>query len=204
MAHPPIDSQITFLYTDDLAQTAQFYEEVMGLQLKLDQGACRIYQVSRDGYLGFCRRSAASPSSQEPTHVILTIVTSDVDGWHRHLLEHGVSDSHREVGRRLGLGRIVRLAGTAHGKLCHSHGVDPVKLASDARIGPLDATQSGANVPQTLFGECPLRFGHWSHSSWPLLQACYSGFSAALALVSPDRYRAQSSRTAGLNLVHDR
>ena len=90
MAHPPIDSQITFLYTDDLAQTAQFYEEVMGLQLKLDQGACRIYQVSGDGYLGFCRRSAASSSSQEPTHVILTIVTSDVDGWHRHLLEHDV------------------------------------------------------------------------------------------------------------------
>ena len=90
MTHPPVDSQITFLYTDDLEQTAQFYEEVMGLHLKLDQGACRIYQVSTDGYIGFCRRSGASPSSQEQAYIILTIVTSNVDEWYRHLIERNV------------------------------------------------------------------------------------------------------------------
>ncbi|MFN2220792.1 MAG: hypothetical protein ACK2UA_19435 [Anaerolineae bacterium] len=37
MPHPPIDSQLTFLYTHDLAQTAQFYEGAIRLQLKLDQ-----------------------------------------------------------------------------------------------------------------------------------------------------------------------
>jgi catechol 2,3-dioxygenase-like lactoylglutathione lyase family enzyme len=43
MTHPPIDSQITFLYTHDLAQTAHFYEDIMGLPLKLDQGSCHAF-----------------------------------------------------------------------------------------------------------------------------------------------------------------
>ena len=34
MAHPPIDQQITFLSTSDLAETASFYEQIMELPLK--------------------------------------------------------------------------------------------------------------------------------------------------------------------------
>jgi len=92
MTHPPIDSQITFLYTHDLAQTAHFYEDIMGLQLRLDQGTCQIYQVSQDGYLGFCQRAhPASPSLEpDPPPVILTIVTSSVDEWHQYLKEQNV------------------------------------------------------------------------------------------------------------------
>ena len=92
MTHPPIDSQITFLYTHDLAQTAHFYEDIMGLQLKLDQGTCRIYQVSQDGYLGFCQRAHATPSflESDPPPAILTIVTSSVDEWHQYLKERNV------------------------------------------------------------------------------------------------------------------
>ena len=89
MTHPPIDSQITFLYTHDLAHTARFYEEIIGLQLKLDQGTCRIYQVSQDGYLGFCRRTDATPSvaASDSPPVILTIVTDHVDEWYHRLGE---------------------------------------------------------------------------------------------------------------------
>jgi catechol 2,3-dioxygenase-like lactoylglutathione lyase family enzyme len=92
MTHPPIDSQITFLYTPDLAHTAHFYEDIMGLQLKLDQGACRIYQSSLNSYLGFCQRADTFPSSVEssPPPVVLTIVTSNVDEWHQYLLERNI------------------------------------------------------------------------------------------------------------------
>ena len=90
MPHPPIDSQITFLYTHDLAQTAQFYEEAMGLQLKLDQGACRIYQVSEDGYLGFCQQPDGSEAKTDPSRIILTIVTDSVDEWHSYLGDQNV------------------------------------------------------------------------------------------------------------------
>lgn len=92
MTHPPIDSQITFLYTHDLAQTAHFYEEIIGLRLKLDQGTCRIYQVSQDGYLGFCERAHSTPaiSATDAPPVILTIVTADVDQWHLYLKERDI------------------------------------------------------------------------------------------------------------------
>jgi catechol 2,3-dioxygenase-like lactoylglutathione lyase family enzyme len=88
VTRPPIDQQITFLYTRDLAATARFYEEVLGLPLALDQGDCRIYRVSDDGYLGFCQRSGApeqptSANSVEQSGLILTIVTSEVDGCQR-------------------------------------------------------------------------------------------------------------------------
>jgi catechol 2,3-dioxygenase-like lactoylglutathione lyase family enzyme len=88
VTRPAIDQQITFLYTRDLAQTAQFYEDVLGLTLVLDQGDCRIYRTSPDGYIGFCQRQGAP---KEALGVILTLVTSQVDEWYRYLCGRGVA-----------------------------------------------------------------------------------------------------------------
>jgi catechol 2,3-dioxygenase-like lactoylglutathione lyase family enzyme len=81
----PFAQQVTFLYTSDLAATAHFYEAVMGLPLVLDQGSCRIYRVSIDGFLGFCARHGAQPAG-----VIVTFVTPDVDAWCDRLQRQGV------------------------------------------------------------------------------------------------------------------
>ena len=51
MQTPTIDQQVTFLYCQDLAKTAQFYEEVLGLTLVLDQGSCRIYRVTGSAFV---------------------------------------------------------------------------------------------------------------------------------------------------------
>ena len=88
MAHPNIDQQVTFLYTRDLKRTAKFYEEVLGLALVLDQGSCRIYQVSKDGFLGFCQREEAP---RKPVGVIFTLVTSAVNEWYTYLAAQGVA-----------------------------------------------------------------------------------------------------------------
>lgn len=92
MTQRDIDQQITFLRTPDLAATARFYEEVLGLPLKLDQGTCRIYQVSSDGYLGFCQQKEGTEGSAGPDtrSIILTLVCQDVDGWYEHLRRQGV------------------------------------------------------------------------------------------------------------------
>ncbi len=100
MTPPQIESQITFLYTADLQSTADFCENILGLALWLDQGTCRIYQVSKDGYLGFCQRAdevaqpanAKSAGAEHPD-VIYTIVTpekDDVDSWYEMLKTKGV------------------------------------------------------------------------------------------------------------------
>lgn len=87
MSKPSIKQQVTFLYTRNLAETSHFYEKVMDLPLVLDQGSCRIYRVSTDGFLGFCERESAS---EPPQSIIVTIVTSYVDAWYEYLAARGV------------------------------------------------------------------------------------------------------------------
>ncbi len=36
MAHPPVEIRIAFLYKRDMAETAQFYEKMLGWPLRLD------------------------------------------------------------------------------------------------------------------------------------------------------------------------
>ncbi len=74
----PFTDTITFLYTRDLASTARFYEDVLGFQLALDQGSCRIYRIGANGFVGFCERASAQ---DKPEGVIITFVTDEVDAW---------------------------------------------------------------------------------------------------------------------------
>lgn len=84
----PVDAQITFLYTRNLAKTAPFYEDVLGLPLAVDQGSCRIYHVTgRSAYIGMCERAHAP---EKPEGVIFTFVTDDVDGWYERITSKGV------------------------------------------------------------------------------------------------------------------
>ena len=85
---PSINQTVTFLYTRDLAQTARFYEDVLGLPMVLDQGSCRIYAAAPNAFLGFCEREDAP---QPPQGIIFTFVTDDVDGWHTHLSAQNVT-----------------------------------------------------------------------------------------------------------------
>ena len=87
MSRPSIDQQVTFLYTRNLDKTAHFYEKIMGLPLILDQGSCRIYRVSNDGFLGFCQRDT---TPEQPQGIIFTFATHEVDAWYQHLSEQGV------------------------------------------------------------------------------------------------------------------
>lgn len=88
MNRPPIEQQVTFLRTADLGTTAEFYETVVGLPLILDQGSCRIYRTGGTSFIGFCHHLEAPAL---PQGIILTLVSSDVDGWYHYLQEHGVS-----------------------------------------------------------------------------------------------------------------
>ena len=85
MMHPPISEQITFLYTADLAATADFYENILGFELWLDQGACRIYAVSKNGFVGFCEREDIQQEHQDVIFTIVTPKLSDVDKWYEYL-----------------------------------------------------------------------------------------------------------------------
>ncbi|MBD2564922.1 MULTISPECIES: VOC family protein [Nostoc] len=88
---PPIKQQVTFFYTDNLNTSAEFYEQKLGLELWLDQGACRIYTVSGSGYLGLCQASEIStPPADRQSSVIFTLVTQQVDEWFEYLKQRGI------------------------------------------------------------------------------------------------------------------
>ncbi len=83
------DQQVTFLTVSDLSKSTEFYEDQLGLPLVLDQGACRIYRVSGDGFIGICEASALMKVSKDG--VIFTLVSDDVDGWYARLKSNGVT-----------------------------------------------------------------------------------------------------------------
>ncbi|GAP18053.1 VOC family protein [Levilinea saccharolytica] len=90
-----IERLITFLYTQKLAETAHFYENLLQLRLVLDQGDCRIYETAPRAYVGFCKRM--QPEGQTREGVILTLITPDVDDWYRSLCALGAEFEHPPV-----------------------------------------------------------------------------------------------------------
>lgn len=85
------DSQITFLYTDDMAASVRFYEDVLGFRLWLDQTTCRIYQVAGGAFVGVCQTGQGEAQQRGPqANVIVTLVTDAVDAWYTHLVAQGV------------------------------------------------------------------------------------------------------------------
>jgi catechol 2,3-dioxygenase-like lactoylglutathione lyase family enzyme len=78
------EGQITFLYVTDLARSAEFYGELLGLELVRDQGACLIYRATGEAYLGVCNHRPSQPGG-----VIITLVADDVDGWADRLKSAG-------------------------------------------------------------------------------------------------------------------
>ena len=81
------DQQVTFLAVSDLDRSSDLYGGTLRLPLVLDQGDCRIFQVSSSAFIGICER----PDSPEPRGVIVTLVSDDVDGWHQRLIDAGVT-----------------------------------------------------------------------------------------------------------------
>lgn len=90
MNRPSIEQQVLFLHCDNLEETAQFYEKTLQLPLVLDQGSCRIYQISTTAFIGFCVTLGAHLNGSERSGVIITLVSNEVDAWHQYLVEQGV------------------------------------------------------------------------------------------------------------------
>ena len=68
-------SGITFLITNDLKSTTDFYLSKLNLKLALDQGDCRIFQICQNSFIGFIQKE--NKASNEG--IILTFETDDVD-----------------------------------------------------------------------------------------------------------------------------
>jgi len=85
MGSAGFDSQITFVYVEDLQRSAAFYGGVLGFEVVRDQGACLIYRVTGDAFIGVCNHRPPDPGG-----VILTLVTDEVDAWAQRFVAEGM------------------------------------------------------------------------------------------------------------------
>ena len=91
MTSPGFDQFVAFVSVADLDRADGFYRELLGLELVLDQGQCRIYRVAGEAFIGVCH----SPEKAGETEgLIVTLVTDDVDGVHARLADAGVQVDH--------------------------------------------------------------------------------------------------------------
>ena len=84
---PPVNSVISWVYTQDVEETFRFYGEVLGLRVARDAGVARIFALSDTSFVGVCK--ALDWRVVEPRGGMLTLVTDDVDGWYQHLQASG-------------------------------------------------------------------------------------------------------------------
>jgi predicted enzyme related to lactoylglutathione lyase len=86
-----VEKLMTFLYYKNLPAAMRFYETILGFSVAIDQGWCKIYGVSKDGYIGLVdeKRGMHKAHPVKPVQVCLRV--QDVDAWHRYLSEMGVN-----------------------------------------------------------------------------------------------------------------
>jgi len=83
---------ITFLGTDDLKETSNFYQNILELTLYKDQKICLIFHVNRQSKIGFCEHIPVIHDDKSP---IITFVTEDVDELYNDLIKKGVEIAER-------------------------------------------------------------------------------------------------------------
>lgn len=83
------DSNVTFLNYNDLSIGIYICEDVLNLQIVLDQGFARIYQVNKTGYIGIVKRSKESLNNGD---TLVSMNTKDVHAEHKRISEFNVAD----------------------------------------------------------------------------------------------------------------
>jgi predicted enzyme related to lactoylglutathione lyase len=82
---------ITWLYYKDLPKAMNFYEEVMGFKLEVDQGWSKIYKIMNGAYVGLVDEIEGYHRASEKKPVILCLNVEDADAWHRRLIRNGLT-----------------------------------------------------------------------------------------------------------------
>ena len=85
-AIPPLDSQVTMFYYDDLDAAATFYGSILGLQTSIDWDWVKFYKTGPASNVGIVKQGeGAYHTVQERNAVMLSLVTPDVDAWYDRL-----------------------------------------------------------------------------------------------------------------------
>lgn len=83
----PNQLAITFFYYRDLKTAMEFYEEILGLPLTIDQGWCKIYQICPGAHIGLVDESKGMNKWAAVKPVQFCIRVPDVNAWYAYAQE---------------------------------------------------------------------------------------------------------------------
>ena len=78
------DLLITFIYYRDLQKGVDFYQHTLGFTLAIDQGWCKIYQISASGYLGIVDERQGMQNWHADKTVQVCIRVPEVMPWYEY------------------------------------------------------------------------------------------------------------------------
>jgi lactoylglutathione lyase len=81
---------ITWLYYRDLPRATEFYENVMGFEMVVDQGWSKIHRIRDGAYVGLVDGAHGYHKANDIKPVILCINVEDADAWHARLRRNGL------------------------------------------------------------------------------------------------------------------
>ena len=76
-----VQATVLWLYYRDLDVMQQFYEDLLGATLLVDQGWAKVYQVAGSGFIGLVDGERGLHQATERKGVTVSFFTDDVDGW---------------------------------------------------------------------------------------------------------------------------
>jgi len=79
---------VVWFYYRDMEGVQQFYEQVMGFDLLVDQGWAKIYRLGPTGFFGIVDERRGMHRYTEQKAVTLSLFTADIDGWYDYMSSH--------------------------------------------------------------------------------------------------------------------
>ena len=80
-----ISATVLWLYYAELRPIQDFYEQVLGLEMIVDQGWAKVYPISRTGFVGFVDGSRGLHNATEQKGVTISFLTDDIEAWFEHM-----------------------------------------------------------------------------------------------------------------------
>jgi predicted enzyme related to lactoylglutathione lyase len=84
-------ANVIFTYHKDLAKSCNFYEHILGLEMVVDQGWCKIYKMTDHAFIGLVDHLHGTHKPNEIKPVIVGFVTPDLDRIYAHLQANNVT-----------------------------------------------------------------------------------------------------------------
>lgn len=87
-----IEKAITFFYYTDLQRALDFYTDILGFVLEIDQGWSKIMLITGNSYVGLVDESRGMHRASPIKPVQLCVRVAKVDDWHAFLQSHNVKN----------------------------------------------------------------------------------------------------------------